>query len=226
MIIISHTESAIGHRPRASATLGVAVEDHLRDAIVTGTLEPGTPLKEMELSKSLEISSTPIRDALNRLAQTGLVDIFSNKAKRVSPLDKAVVVDLLEFRVIVANKAYAQAAERVDIAKLGQLRFQLDALKAALAISNHTEALKAVFQFDRLLITASGSKEANRITESRNSYLIRHILLQCPEWIADPLFAHHERQLAILEQREFSKQQKHIGTIWENLLNHCKTTSL
>ena len=49
------------------------VYGHLRDAIIDGTLEPGEQLRDAELATWLGISRTPIREALLRLGQTGLV---------------------------------------------------------------------------------------------------------------------------------------------------------
>ena len=59
----------------------------LRDAIVNGELRPGERLRDYELAESLGTSKTPVRHALARLAEQGLVEMQRNRFTRVAPLD-------------------------------------------------------------------------------------------------------------------------------------------
>jgi len=63
------------------------VFDHLRDAILNLELVPGTVLSRQELQLQFGLSSTPIRDALIKLAEEALVEIFPQHATKVSPID-------------------------------------------------------------------------------------------------------------------------------------------
>ena len=58
----------------------------LRDAILDGTLEPGEQLKDAELAEWLGLSRTPIREAVARLEEYGLVETKPNSYTRVAPL--------------------------------------------------------------------------------------------------------------------------------------------
>src|SRR3954447_10904271 len=59
----------------------------LRDAIVDGTLQPGERLRDQELTEWLGLSRTPVRDALSRLEQDGLVETEPQRLTRVAALD-------------------------------------------------------------------------------------------------------------------------------------------
>ena len=59
----------------------------VRDAIVSGELRPGERLRDYELAESLGTSKTPVRHALARLAEQGLVEMQRNRFTRVAPLD-------------------------------------------------------------------------------------------------------------------------------------------
>ena len=59
----------------------------VRDAIVNGELRPGERLRDYELAESLGTSKTPVRHALARLAEQGLVEMQRNRFTRVAPLD-------------------------------------------------------------------------------------------------------------------------------------------
>ncbi|GGY35872.1 GntR family transcriptional regulator [Pseudoduganella albidiflava] len=63
------------------------VFDHLRELIVTLVLAPGTQLHRNELADYYGLSSTPLRDALSRLGEEGLVDIVPQQTTTVSRID-------------------------------------------------------------------------------------------------------------------------------------------
>src|SRR3954471_15602780 len=60
----------------------------LRDAIVDGTLAPGERLRDVELTRWLGLSRTPVREALARLELDGLVETAPQRFTRVTPLDR------------------------------------------------------------------------------------------------------------------------------------------
>lgn len=63
------------------------VYGRLRDAIVSGELRPGEALRDYELADHLGTSKTPVRHALARLTEAGLVEMQRNRFTRVAPLD-------------------------------------------------------------------------------------------------------------------------------------------
>src|SRR5215216_4670769 len=77
----------------------------IRDAIVDGTLQPGERLRDQELTEWLGLSRTPVRDALNRLEQDGLVETEPQRFTRVTPLDRRAARDA--FPVVAAIHALA-----------------------------------------------------------------------------------------------------------------------
>src|SRR3954469_2535121 len=96
----------------------------LRDAIIDGTLAPGERLRDQELTEWLGLSRTPVRDALSRLEQDGLVQTEPQRFTRVAPLDRRAARDA--FPIVAAIHALA--------AHLGVLRLtqaDLDAMRAA-----------------------------------------------------------------------------------------------
>src|SRR3546814_8772409 len=81
-------------RPLSSPpTLGGAVAEHLRTAIVAGEIPPGQLLKESELAQRLGVSATPIREALGELSDEGLVEIEQiGRAQDCTPVTNAHLV--------------------------------------------------------------------------------------------------------------------------------------
>ena len=93
----------------------------LRDAICDGRLEPNRKLAQIPLAEHLGISRTPVRDALQRLAQEGLVRAVSFRGFVVSEFSAREVLDVYEVRVALEPMAVQAATgnySRLDIAKL------------------------------------------------------------------------------------------------------------
>ena len=81
----------------------------LRQAIVRCEVEPGQRLRVDELSKQYEVSSSPLREALSRLAEQGLVQAFENRGFHVAPLTVQGIADLTRVRLLVECEALRDA---------------------------------------------------------------------------------------------------------------------
>lgn len=81
----------------------------LRQSIVRGDFEPGARLRVEELSQRFSVSSSPVREALNRLSEQGLVRALENRGFRVAPLTAEGVSDLARVRTLVECEALRDA---------------------------------------------------------------------------------------------------------------------
>lgn len=84
----------------------------LRKKILSGELAGGTRLLEVPLAEELEISRTPLRDAMSRLAEEGLLERGRNGGFVVRRFTFADVVDAIELRGVLEGTAARLAAER------------------------------------------------------------------------------------------------------------------
>jgi DNA-binding GntR family transcriptional regulator len=137
----------------------------LRDAILDGTLEPGEQLKDTELSAWLGLSRTPIREALARLQEYGLVESAPNRYTRVAPLDRRDAQDA--YNVVAALHALAAtlAVSRVGERELEAMRSANAAFEAALEPGDVDAALEADGAFHAVLVQASANGEITRSLE-------------------------------------------------------------
>lgn len=77
----------------------------LRQAIVRGEFAPGSRLRLEELAQRFAVSSSPLREALNRLSQQGLVRALENRGFRVAPLTAEGVGDVARVRTLIECEA-------------------------------------------------------------------------------------------------------------------------
>ena len=106
----------------ASVTTAVRARDELREAILAGSLPPGSRLRAEPLAERLQTSRTPVREALMLLAREGLVDIEPRRGAVVRAFDAADLADLYEVRALIEPYAARRAATRIDAAALQRLR--------------------------------------------------------------------------------------------------------
>lgn len=138
---------------RDSELLADAVHERLRDAILMAELRPNHRLVEEDLAAWLEVSRTPIREALLRLRQEGLV--IRSKGWLVRENSPADVVRLLEARCAIEGHAAALAAARITTVQLEGLRHLADQMERPGVSRQKTNMLNN--QFHEQVTDAAGN---------------------------------------------------------------------
>lgn len=96
------------------------VYEVVRRSIMRGLLPPGTHLMQGQLAEQLQMSTTPVREALRRLAGDGLVRIDAHRGAIVRGLNKEELVEIYEVRLLLEPLAIRKAAERITDAELDE----------------------------------------------------------------------------------------------------------
>jgi GntR family transcriptional regulator, rspAB operon transcriptional repressor len=98
------------------------VYEEVREAIIDLRLKPGEPLREATMAEQLGVSKTPVREALTRLEQEGLVETASFKGAVVSGYSDDDLREIYELRGLLEGAAARAAAESASAETLDQLR--------------------------------------------------------------------------------------------------------
>ena len=93
----------------------------LRTLLVEGRIPPGAKLNERELAAALQISRTPLREAIKMLASEGLVDLLPNRGAVAVKLTEADVVHSFELLAELEGLAGELAAQRISVGALDEL---------------------------------------------------------------------------------------------------------
>jgi len=102
----------------------------IRGLIVALELAPGALIDERELIERLGIGRTPVREALRRLAQEQLVEVYPRRGMFVTPVDARALARLSEVRAVLEPEAARLAAERATDADREELALLLSELDA------------------------------------------------------------------------------------------------
>lgn len=158
----------------------------LRDYIVAdvlrrlnaGLLPVGTRVDELAIASDLEVSRTPVREALSQLAYEGILEMRVGKGFKVAPLNEQDIVD--SYAIIVALEQYALSS--IPHSELGGVAERLLAATTAMkeAADLPDEAQAADDEWHELLVAASGNRKlvqlVSRLKQSvrRAEYQIMH----------------------------------------------------
>jgi len=106
----------------------------LRDLIVSLELRPGSLISERELMERVGVGRTPTREALQRLAQEGLVEVYPRRGMFVTPVEIRDLALLSEVRTALESRAAGTAAERATPADRAELEALVDELDEGAAL--------------------------------------------------------------------------------------------
>jgi len=101
----------------------------IRRLIVSLELAPGALIDERDLIERLEIGRTPVREALRRLSQEQLVEVYPRRGMFVTPVDARALARLSEVRAVLEPEAARLAAERASDADREELGLLLSELE-------------------------------------------------------------------------------------------------
>jgi DNA-binding GntR family transcriptional regulator len=163
-------------------TAAQRVYDDLRRRIVNLELPPGTTLSRVELTRQYEVSQTPLREAMQRLEQDGLIDIFPQSRTVVTKIDSAQLYEAHFLRVAVEAEVVRRLARAPDPAVIKKARAILT-LQEALAdnldeIGMFNELDEA---FHQTLFGAVGQLNLHRMLKAKAGHLARARRLDLPK---------------------------------------------
>ena len=190
------------------STVGTKADDialALEEAIVSGELEPGTVLRQEQLSERFEVSRTPVREALRRLAALGLVSFVPNRGVRVRTISREELREAFLVRAELESLATELATPRMTDAGLAALdaaetRFSaLTAELRARAREGTEDArligdwVRANHAFHDVIYAAADAPLVERIAKSAKRSFFTHLV-----WAAgldiDHLYAENDLQ--------------------------------
>ena len=121
-----------GSRRAPPATLVEVAGHRLRDAILSGELQPGTKIVEEQLCAEFGISRAPLREALRLLAQQGLVEHLPRRGSRVAAWSPADILQLFALRHVLERHAIETALPMADPeTSLRPVRASLELMRTA-----------------------------------------------------------------------------------------------
>jgi GntR family transcriptional regulator, rspAB operon transcriptional repressor len=172
---------AEAHVTRAERGRGgtAQVFETLREEIITLRLAPGTVLSRVDLQSRFGLSSTPIRDALMRLQEEALVEIFPQHATVVSPIDVGRARQAQFLRRSVELEVVATLARHRNRTVIDRLRSIIRQQTAFAELEEHQPFNAADLLFHRTMHDAAGILEIWQMIRRQCGHIdrLRHLNL-------------------------------------------------
>lgn len=144
-------------KPVQNLSKSSEVFETLRVAILSRKLSPGDALKEAHLARQMRVSQVPVREALLRLENLGLVCKVPDKGTTVTKLIRSEMVELVQVRAHLEDLAFRLAAKNLDPELLKQLREAAKGIDRNVSADDYYAAGEADLNFHRLVWRASGN---------------------------------------------------------------------
>ncbi len=154
------------HAPPVSRSLlRDQVFTQLRDLIVAGTLAPGEVLRDQELAQRLGVSRTPVREALLRVAEVGLVMARPGSSTVVSTLEVRAVRDARDVVAAMHEVAVREAVGQLTREHLAAMRAANKQFAAAIRAGDTDAALAADDALHQVPVDVAGNRAVQTVLD-------------------------------------------------------------
>lgn len=207
-----------------SPSLEEKVFSTLENAIITGKYKAGEALTELSVSKELSVSRTPVREAMHRLKEEGLIELVPNRGAVVLGVSVDDLIDIYKIRMRLEGLAASGAAEKMTDGEKNALRENVE-LAGFYISKNNPEKLKELdTEFHDLIYRGAGSRIIYRTLADlhQRTKLYRKISLSVPERVERSVEEHGMICDAILrgDSAEVDRlSSEHVAAALKNLLS-------
>lgn len=199
-------------RPLRRSQLSDEVAGHLRAAIMSGTLRPGTFIRLDETAAELGVSITPVREALLKLRGEGMVQLEPHRGHVVLPLTHQDIDDIFWLQATIARELAGTATERITELDITELE-RINELLAAAVGSGDADAIASLeFSFHRVFNQASGRIKLAWFLLNAARYMPAQLYAADPQW-GDSAVDNHRQLIAALRRRDSVAVVEH--TVWQ-----------
>ena len=204
------------------------VYDHLKLEILSGKLPSGARLSEVALAERLGVSRTPVREAVQRLAQDGLVEVAANRGAKVRTVSTADVEDVYAVREVLDGLAARLAATNRTPAQLEAMGVALHALEEA-APNDYAAQIAADLEFHGLIANASGNLTLTATLRGLSQNVARVKLLSKHTNQSQATRTAHHDLLTAIQNRDAATAERlakaHVLEFRAMILNQLSTST-
>lgn len=183
----------------------------LRDKILNEEYKKGDKLNEVALATALEISRTPVREALKQLELEGLVQSIPNRGVFVIGFNSRDIDDMFEIRLALEGLAIQFAIDRMDEQHLEEIKQLYSQMELYTQLKDVQTIAKLNLQFHNAIYQSTQSKYFAKMLNDINYYVnvtSRHSILK-PQRLEGAL-AEHKAILDAIIEKDKSKAKKTI----------------
>jgi DNA-binding GntR family transcriptional regulator len=195
----------------------------IKDAILTLKYRPGEILTTGNLAEQLNISRTPVREALLRLQLDGLVTLLPQKGAEVSGINAEDITDILELRIVLESYAIKVATSRLTDEELHNLELVMQEAKEAFQRKERSLASDTARELHNVMINKVNNRRMRVLLDALEDHYrrIRFFSALIPGRLQKS-FEQHTAILEALQARDACKAEQamieHLISVKEDIL--------
>lgn len=189
--------------PSEDVTRGEEAYREIRQAILKGEFPPASPLSEYQLAAQFRLSRTPVREALTRLEQEGMVRTVPGRGTFVAELTPHDIMEIYEVREQLESYAARVAAERMDTEDLCKLENIIAQMNEGAAAGYEKETFDTDIDLHKTIIGSTRNSRMVAIlgTLDDQMHRIRSMWPRKPRWL-DGTLAEHSAIVKCITERD------------------------
>lgn len=202
--------------------LSEQIANRLRDMIIQNEFTPGDRIRERDISKILEVSRTPLREALHMLATEGLIELIPNRGAVVTKSSPEEIADMLQVLGVLEAFAGERVCEHITDEEISEIKALQYEMMAAFARQDRLTYFKLNQKIHLSIVKATRSETLLSLHSRLNARLYRiryQSNLKNETW--GTALDEHENILEALEQRDSEKLsallRQHLRSTWEKV---------
>lgn len=192
----------------------------LRQAILRGKLKPGERLMEIQLANKLGVSRTPVREALHKLEQEGLVLTTPRKGAEVADISAKSLQDVLEVRQALEALAIQLACDKITEEQIRELEQAAKNFRDVLDSDDVTQIAEADVAFHDVIIIATDNQKLiqllNNLREQMYRFRVEHLKNKAYH---PQLLKEHKEMIEYIRERRKDEATKIIRQHVNNQVN-------
>ena len=185
------------------------VFEKLQKAVFSGKFKSGDRITEKEIAEELKVSRTPVREALYRLASTGLIKIIPHRGFIISRWSSKEIKDVIELRIALEIFAVKLAIQRILPNEINELKTLIVKMDKAVKKEDMMKASHLNYLFHNKIILASKNKELFEVTEPIKNKIhhFRIISISSPNRLKES-FEEHKKILDAIINKDIELAQE------------------
>ena len=202
----------------------------VRKAIVMGHLAPGAPINEVEIARRLAISRTPVREAVKRVSDEGLIEVFAQHGTFVSDIRRSQVEEAYIIRIALEVESVERAAATITRRQIQDIEDIHQAHETAVRRARYDEAIARDDDLHRAIAEVNGLSMLWKVVDVTKAQMDRCRLNSLPDPGAGlETILQHRAVIDALAQRDADAAKQamklHLSTSLRNTLRFLDRAS-
>ncbi len=196
----------------------------LREAIITGRLDPGEQITEPGIASQLKVSRTPVREAMRMLELENLIVNLPRRGAFVCGIkSKDEIDDIFQVRIILEGLASELAAKKIRPDQVDKLKYQSAQIAECLDKNDLKRCLAIDIAFHQIIYEASENEYLQRFLDNLFDQITRFRLASlADEGRMKEALVEHQSLVAAIEEKNSSLAkeiaEKHIQNAWSRVI--------